>query len=337
MKNNNMADLSNRERIKAALAGKPVDRVPVGFWRHWPGDDQQPDSLAEAALNFQQTYDLDFIKFPVSSTYCVDDYGVKHAYTGKASGDREYLERAVKSIADWDRIEPLNVCKGTLGLNLQSLRMVIDKKKPDTPVILTVFNPLAMACYLSGDSLCLAHLRSEPERVQRALKALTATCCKLVSTAIADGCDGIFLSARAASYEFMSEEEYNCFGRPFDLEVLDAASKGWFNILHLHGQHPMFVPCSDYPVQAINWHDRTAGPSLAEAGKLCSKALAAGVEQQKTLLYGASEEVRQQVHDAIRQTAGLRLIVTPGCTYSLGVPHGNLLALRRAVDVTHPA
>jgi uroporphyrinogen decarboxylase len=327
-----MADLTKRERIKAALAGKPVDRVPTGFWRHWPGDDQHAFTLAEVTLDFQQRFDLDFIKFPVSSTFCVDDYGVRHAYTGKLSGDREHIERPVKSIEDWDKIEPLDVRKGTFGLNLEALRMVIDRKHADTPLILTVFNPLAMACYLAGDDLCLTHLRSEPERVQRALKALTSTCVSLVKAAIEEGCDGIFLSARAASYEMMGEEEYNCFGRPWDLEVLESASAGWFNVLHLHGQHPLFVPLSDYPVQAINWHDRSAGPSLAEAAKLCSKALMAGVEQQKTLLYGTFEEVELQVHDAISQTGGRRLIVTPGCTYSLGVPHSNLLAIRRAVE-----
>jgi len=327
-----MADMSKRERIKAVLAGKPVDRVPAGFWRHWPGDDQRADTLADVTLDFQRRYDLDFIKFPVSSTFCVDDYGVKHAYRGKASGDREHLERPIKRLEDWDRIEPLDATRGTFGLNLQSLRMVIDGKQPDTPVILTVFNPLAMACYLAGDELCLSHLRSEPERVQHALKALSATCSSLVKHAVDAGCDGIFLSARAASYEMMSEEEYDCFGRPWDLEVLEAASAGWFNVLHLHGQHPMFVSLSDYPVQAINWHDRSAGPSLAEAGKLCSKALMAGVEQQKTLYFGTPEEVEQQVHDAISQTGGRRLIVTPGCTYALGVPHSNLLAMRRAVE-----
>jgi uroporphyrinogen decarboxylase len=29
---------------------------------------------------------------------------------------------------------------------------------------------------------------------------------------------------------------------------------------------------------------------------------------------------------------GHRLIVTPGCTYPLGIPHSNLLAMRHAVE-----
>lgn len=327
-----MAAMSKRERIRAALAGKAVDRVPVAFWRHWPGDDQNAESLATVALEFQRQYDLDFMKVPVSSTYCVDDYGVKHAYRGSSTGDRDYLERVIRRVADWDRIEPLDVHKGTYGLHLQALRIILERKNPDTPVIFTMFNPLAMALYLAGDETCMVHLRREPERVERALKALAETSARFAGAAIAAGCDGIFLSTRSASYEAMSEDEYRRFGRPGDLAVLAAAAGGWFNVLHLHGQHPMFVPLSDYPVHAMNWHDRAAWPDLAEAGRLFSGALMGGIEQYRILHLGSPKDVEDQVQTAIKQTNGQRLIVTPGCTYPLGVPHGNLLALRQAVE-----
>ncbi len=327
-----MADMRKRERIKLALEGKPVDRVPVAFWRHWPGDDQRPDSLADVALEFQRQHDLDFIKVPVSSTYCVDDYGVKHGYSGTAMGDRDYLERVIKRVEGWERIEPLDIRKGTYGWHLEAVRRIVEKREKDTPVIFTMFNPLAMACYLAGDELCLSHLRSEPEQVRKALKALTETSVRFASAAIKEGCDGIFLSVRAASYEVMSEGEYLEFGRPGDLEVFKAASAGWFNVLHLHGQHPMFVALSDYPAQAVNWHDRSAGPDLAKASGLCTKALMGGVEQFRTLRFGTPQDVEAQVRDAIRQTRGLRLIVTPGCTYNLDVPQANLRAMRQAVE-----
>ena len=46
-------EITKRERIKSALAGKVVDRVPVSFWRQCPGDDQHSESLARVALEFQ--------------------------------------------------------------------------------------------------------------------------------------------------------------------------------------------------------------------------------------------------------------------------------------------
>jgi uroporphyrinogen decarboxylase len=208
----------------------------------------------------------------------------------------------------------------------------MEGREADTPVIFTIFNPLSMAAYLAGDETLMVHLRSKPHHVLTAIGALTETISNFVRAAIALGCAGIFLSTRFASYELMSEDEYQRFGRAGDLAVLEAAGGGWFNVLHYHGQHPMFIALSDYPVHAVNWHDRTAWPGLAEAAKLVPGAMMGGVEQYKTLHLGSAAEVEVQVSDAIEQMRGRRLIVTPGCTYPMGVPHSNLLALRHAVE-----
>jgi uroporphyrinogen decarboxylase len=327
-----MPQMTRRERIQAALAGRPLDRAPVGFWRHWPGDDQREDSLVEVTLDYQHRYDLDFIKLPVSSTYTVDDWGVTHEYRGTIMGDRTYLDRAVKKVEDWDRIQLLDVKRGTYGWHLAALRRIIQRKEKDTPLIVTMFNPLSVLLYLAGDETGLVHLRRYPERVVPALQAVIDTSVNFAREAVNAGADGIFLSAKHASYEMMTDEEYARFGRPGDLAVLKAASAGWFNILHLHGQHPMLPRLADYPVQALNWHDRTAIPSLSQAAKMFPGALMGGVEQYQVLHFKTAEEVAAQVQDAIRQMNGRRLIVTPGCTYPVSVPHANLMAMRKAVE-----
>ena len=327
-----MAMMTKRERLKAVLAGKPVDRVPVAFWRHWPGDDQQMDSLAAVALDFQRRYDLDFIKLPVSSAYTVADYGVKTEYQGSLIGDRVYQEYAIKKIEDWDKIETLDVKHGTYGWHLDALAQIIKEKDPQTPVVVTIFNPLSVAAYLAGDETFLSHLRMKYEKVVPAIKALAETSANFAREAINLGADGIFLSTRLASYEIMPEREYLRFGREGDLEVLQGAKDGWLNMLHFHGPHPMLAQLADYPVQAVNWHDRTTEFNLRDGSKIFPGVLMGGVEQYKTLRFGRPEDVTAQVRDAIKQMNGQRLIVTPGCTYPIDVPHANLLALRQAVE-----
>ena len=326
-----MADMTKRERVKAALAGKAVDRPPVAFWRHWPIDDQDADALARATFDYQKRFDWDFMKVTPSHTYCIEDYGDKSVYRGKAIADRDHLERVVKRIEDWDRIQPVDVTKGAYARQLSCLRKVLAGRDPETPVIQTIFNPIGMARYLA-DEVYVVHLRRDPKRLERAIAALTETCAAFARAVIAAGADGIFLSTAAASYEVMSEDEYRRFGRPGDLAVLEAAKGGWLNILHLHGQSPMFRQLADYPVHGINWHDRAAGPSLAEAATIFPGALVSGVEQFTLLHFGTPDEVTAQVQDAIRQTGGRRLIVAAGCTYPATVPDGNLLAARQAVE-----
>jgi uroporphyrinogen decarboxylase len=196
-----------------------------------------------------------------------------------------------------------------------------------------MFNPMALAQQLAGEEALLVYLRRYPEKVAKALPALTETCANFAATVIKAGADGIFLSTNTASVELLSPQEYEQFGRPGDLKVLQAAKGGWFNSLHLHGKYPLFTLLADYPVQAMNWHDRTAGPSLKEASKLFKGALMAGVDQNGTLHLGTPAQVEAQVHDAIRQMNGRRLIISGGCTYPLTVPEGNLMAARKAAEM----
>jgi uroporphyrinogen decarboxylase len=329
-----MDTMSKRERIQATLRGKDVDRMAVAFWRHWPGDDQTPESLAQAALDFQRRFDLDFIKLPVSSTYTVADFGVKHEYQGSLMGDRVYVERAVKKIEDWDRIQPLDIHQGTYGWHLQAIETILNQKEKNTPFIVTMFNPLSIAAYLSGDELLLAHLRQNPQRVQPALEAIAETSQGFARAAIEMGSDGIFLSTRLASHELLTTAEYQQFGRSGDLAVLNSAKGGWFNVLHLHGPHPMLTDLGNYPVQVLNWHDRTTRYNLSDMAKIFDGALLGGIEQYKTLRFGTQTEIAAQVKDAKLQVNGRRLIIAPGCTYPMDVPQCNLQALRHAVDIS---
>ncbi len=328
-----MAEMSKRERLQATLRGREVDRMAVAFWRHWPGDDQTAESMAAAALEFQQRYDLDFIKLPVSSTYTVADYGVKHQYQGSLVGDRVYLERVVKKIEDWHLIRPLDIRQGTYGWHLKAIETILKQKEVDTPLIITMFNPLSIAAYLAGDELFLTSVRHFPEKVRPALEAIAETSQRFARAAVEMGADGIFLSTRLASYEMMNAAEYIQYGRSGDLAVLSSAKEGWLNVLHLHGPHPMLNELANYPVQVLNWHDRTTTYSLSDAAKIFDGALLGGIEQHKLLRFGSQEEVKAQVENAVLQMNGRRLIVSPGCTYHLDVPHGNLMALRRAVDI----
>ncbi|MFV1966501.1 MAG: hypothetical protein ACC628_13840, partial [Pirellulaceae bacterium] len=55
--------MTHRQRIENALALKETDRLPFGFWWHFPNRDRAPRRLAELALALQRKLDLDFIKF----------------------------------------------------------------------------------------------------------------------------------------------------------------------------------------------------------------------------------------------------------------------------------
>ena len=165
-----LPSMSHRERMEACLSGQKVDRPPVSLWRHFPVDDQTPDGLAAAVINFQKTYDFDFIKVTPASSYCLKDWGAKDQWEGSSEGTREYQNAVIQRFDDWRQLEHLDPTKGELANMLSSLRQIIAEFSPQVPVIQTIFSPLAQAKNLIGRDRLAYHIRTCPEAVHIGLE-----------------------------------------------------------------------------------------------------------------------------------------------------------------------
>lgn len=317
-----------RSRLEAAVAGEQLDTPPIALWRHFPGDDQDARALAEATIQFQRTWDFDFVKVSPSSNYCTADWGVRSRWEGNQEGTRRYLERRVRRPEDYETLEALDVRAGELGKMLRALTHINEGVPDGTPFIMTVFSPLTIVRYLRGDEY-VTDLRRYPDQVLHALAVVTGVYERFVDAVLATGAAGIFLAVQPASFRIMSEEEYHRFGEPFDRRILEAASRGWFNLLHVHGDDVMWDLMATYPVHAINWHDRQTKPTLAEARPNFAGALVGGIKQWETLLQGDPAAVRAEVDDARRQVADTGLIIGAGCVIPVTTPWRNI---RAAID-----
>ena len=92
---------SHKERIQACINNEVLDRPPVALWRHFPVDDQNPETLAAATLIFQQTYDFDLVKVTPASSFCVKDWGVEDQWMGDTEGTRRYTRHIIEDARDW--------------------------------------------------------------------------------------------------------------------------------------------------------------------------------------------------------------------------------------------
>ncbi len=325
--------MSKRERLEKTIAGEPTDRVPIALWRHWPGDDQRPADLAEATVAFQRRWDFDFVKVTPSSSYCISDYGVQDKWAGHIEGTREYVRRAVTRSLDWTDLRVLDPSKGALGRQIETLRLLNDTFGNETPFIMTIFSPLAQAKNIAGRELLIEHMRTSPDRLKTGLNTITESTLRFVEAIRRSGVAGIFYAIQHASLTVMSETEYGTFGRPYDMQILEALPESWWlNMVHLHGAAPMFELTADYPVQALNWHDREAEPDLAN-GKLKFKgAVSGGIGRWDPMHVGTPVEVRAQARKAIEETGARRLILSTGCVIMTTTPQSNIRAARETVE-----
>lgn len=324
--------MDKRERLHAALSGAPVDRAPAALWRHFPVDDQDPDELAAATLEWQAHFDWDFVKVTPSSSFMLRDYGAQDEWRGEPEGTRQYTRRVIQHPEDWAALQPLNPRAGALGRQLHTLELVRAGLAGRTPFIQTVFSPLSQARNLVGPERLASHARQHPAAVHAALAALTETAVGFVHAARAAGLDGIFYAVQFASTRVFSEAEYREFGEPYDRRLLAAADGLWLNVLHLHGEDVLFDLAADYPAQVINWHDLETPPSLSEGQARFRGAVCGGLRQWETMVRGTPAQVRAEAAAALDATRGRRFILGTGCVTPITAPRANLRAARAAVE-----
>ena len=336
--------MNREERIRAALAGQDVDRVPVAAWMHLSEFDQDPISLAEAEVALTEKYDFDFIKMMPFGLYSTQDFG--NQLTIYCDPHKEPIVKnfAIQSPSDYDTMRAIPAIQGTYGKQIEFARELIRRRKPGTPAIQTIFSPFSTLKKMAGDRL-LQDMVNYPEAVHHALSAITATTFDFISYNIEAGVDGFFFATQNAVKTMMNPDQFEKFAAFYDRQIINSyAKKTWFNVAHIHGEDIYFKEVADYPINCVNWHDRHTWPSLKEARTLTNKCLLAGIKSapyfvdgvlkyDDIILDGTPEEITAHVKDAIAQVDGKGLILGPGCVVNPAAPEENLMALRKAVEL----
>ena len=291
-------EMSRTERVMAAVRGEPVDRVPVVFWHHFRPEGSGRE-MAEATLRFfDEEFDLDIAKVMPDLPY-------------------PFPQRSIRTIDDWRLFEPIDPARSRyFTQRAEAVHILRDELGYDTPIVMTVFSPLAEAMYAAVDrETFLAHAQEAPVTVHEALSVIAENLRAHVQDVIGAGADGVFFAIQGCSRAIMPDVQYREFGRPYDLMALRGAVNGWLNILHIHGDRDiMFDQVLDYPVQVLSWSDRLAGPSLREARMMTSKCLMGGWHEFGALASGPEDQIRAEAEDAIAQTGGRKLILANGCS-----------------------
>jgi uroporphyrinogen decarboxylase len=324
--------VTHRKRIERCLAGDIPDKTPIALWRHFPIDDQSPDGLAGAVIDFQRSYDFDLVKVTPSSSFCIRDWGAEDEWRGNAEGTREYQRRVINLPEDWMKIKPLDPHKGSLGDQLSCLKLICDELGSDVPVLQTIFSPLAQAKNLVGGQMLFVHLRKYPDAVQAGLQTIAESTRRFIEAACHLEIAGIFYAVQHASYQLLSVDEYLKFGRVYDLDLLKNVADKWLNMLHLHGENIMFDQFLDFPIQVINWHDRETYPNLAEGQSMYRGVVCGGLKRNPTLDLGTPQHVYSEARDAILATNNRRFILGTGCVLHINTPRANILAAIKSCE-----
>ena len=320
------------KRIEAALSGEPASRPLIALWRHFPHDDQSPERLAAQTLRWQQRWDFDLVKFMPSGTYGVEDWGAVSASQNAPNGARDVVRAGIRDLEDWTKLAVLDTSKGVYGMQNQALALAAKELGGRVPILQTVFSPLTTARKLAGDRV-FADMRRAPDVLEKALSIITDVTIRFAREAIACGAHGLFFATQLASHRLVTTDEYDRFGRAYDLQVfneLRGATR--LNMLHVHGVDTMFEKLAAYPVEMINWHDRLTEPTLRHAARIFPGLLIGGLNEGKTLVDGTAGDIEREVHDALTQCPDGRFMIAPGCVLHTRTSNDSIKAVLRAAN-----
>ncbi len=325
--------LSHKERIDRHLSGKEMDRPAVSAWRHFYDRENSKNDLVNSMIEFQKKFDWDFMKINSRASYHVEGWGVKFGYSGDPLKKPVAERFPVEKETSWRKIKPLDWREGSLGEILAAGNEILSKVGNEIYCVPTIFSPLSIAADLvESDERFIELLIDGPGELHGALENITETFIGYVGEMMNIGMAGIFFATTEwASRERLTEDQYLEFGRHYDLKVLNAASGGFFNIMHVCKTNNMLPIFRDYPVSVISWNPFEEGNlSIEQADQITDKIFLTGVDQNGPLLNGPVEDIEKQVSDSLRSVRPGRLIVGPGCAVKVNTPDEYLYTLSGA-------
>lgn len=329
-----MSEMTKRERVMAALRGDDIDRPPVSFWGHDFIREWTAEGLAAAMLDSVRDYDYDYLKVNPRATYYAEAWGCRYRPSNDPALGPETESCVVHEASDLEAVRPVDATAGAFAEQLDALRLIAEGLGGEVPFVQTVFSPLSVVGRLATDRALVHRWMSEaPDALHSALDAVTETLAGYSKACLDLGADGIFFpTTEWGSRDACTVEQYETFGRPYDLRVLEVVQGAPFNIFHVCRPNNMLDELLDYPAPVVNWAVHAPGNASLEAalGKT-GKAVMGGVNERKTLVDGTPEQVRDEVREALRQTGGRRFLLAPGCSISPQTPPANIRAAVEAV------
>lgn len=299
------------ERVRAAVAGEKVDRVPAGFWFHFTPDKHHGKASVQAHLDYYRESNVDFLK-------------VMNEHPYRANVD-------IASPADWRRLRPAPLSSDFYQKQLDEVKMILDEIQDEALVLVTIFGPFRSGNNTSGDKVT-DHLKADPLAVSQGLEAIAESLADFAVALIDAGAAGIYYSSQGGEQDRFTEFEFLQYIKPHDLTVLNAIEdKGEFNLLHICKDYIRLPLYADYPGHVVNWAATKHNMSLREGRMLFKRTICGGMDDRGVMVNGSKQQIQAEVKKVIDDFGTEGFILGADCTLPTDI---NVANIRAAVDAT---
>lgn len=303
--------MTKRERAIAAMNNLPVDRPPVGFWFHFPEEQQKGQPCIDAHLAYYNHVDTDIAKLMCDGYF---DYP-------------NPVAKSVSKPSDWYAMQPLGADSEFIRGQVERAKAVKAGLHSDCLVLYNVFAPFSSIRFGTSDALVMRHLQENPEAIHYALDIIAQDnallCEKLITEA---GIDGIYYCVQGGEKNRFTPEQYRRHITPSDRMVLEHANRfSELNVLHCCGWAGIsnhLEVWQDYPAKAINWAcwvedvDLTQGKAFFDG-----KCVLGGFDNRAESLIctGTKPDVQSYAKELVHKHGATGIMIGADCTLPAGI------------------
>lgn len=316
--------MNKRERVYAVLNGDVADRVPTGFWMHFPERAFFGQPSVQAHIDFFEQTRTDMCKVMTENIYPCD--------------------KNIESAADWKHVREYNEDAPFIVNQAEIIHNVVQQCK-NAPIVATVHGIVASASHTLlgeprydtvGRFAQLYHLRTNPEGICSAYKKIANSMCCMVRACVKAGADGIYYAALGGESDCLKDEEHAEFVAPLDKMVLEAAydAGAKFVVLHMCKPKVNLRRFVDYPCDIVNWGIVESGVSLSEGRKLFpDKVVLGGFNNNDgTLISGSSEQIEEETFQIIDEAGEQGLMLGSDCTLPSNLVYNRIAEVAKASE-----
>ena len=317
--------MTKKERVIAAIKGEAVDKVPSSFSLHFPKDVAFGDAAVEAHLKFFEESDTDILKIMNENLVPYmgeinqgSDYHMVREMTMEDDFMKDQTELVKKILARCDKDA---FTLGTLhGITASSIHP-LEKMDPNY----TYDEVREKLCRL---------LHEDKDTVLAGMQRIANVMCDLARTYIELGVDGVYYAALGGETRFFTDEEFEQWIKPFDLQIMKAIKDaGGYCFLHICKDGLNMDRYKDYGPYAdvVNGGVYEAPFSLEEGRKMfAGKTIMGGLPNRHGVLVdGPAEAVKEETRKVIREFGKTGFILGADCTLAT---EQDMSLLRAAVE-----
>jgi uroporphyrinogen decarboxylase len=337
-----------RPEFAALLRGDSTRPFLTSAWQHFVGEEYDPVRFARATVDFNRTWDWDWVKINPRAVYYSEAWGSVYDAGDYVGVVPRLVSSAITAVGDLAKIRPLDPrTNPALAEHIASARL-IREQLPDLAVIQTVFSPLSVLLQLAGlpsypggdvagSTAQFTHgdlLRTDPELAHAALAAIAQTFADYVALVLAPvedggaGLDGIFYAVTGtASGDFFDRQAFEEYSGPYDRKVLEAVGDG---VVVFHtcraDSHPEWF--TGYPIDALHWDQFLPGNPALDTD--FGVTVVGGVNNELFAVGGDRREVVAQLASTLAATPVRPFLLAPSCTIPTPADPDSLRRLRDA-------